>query len=165
MQDFDRQAHRIRKKIKRFDTESLFLELFEYLQSTSKLAKDEGIAAPWLALLAIDWVFELSNQSGFKSAKRSDAHSIVQMLWDIQSIAIGGNAAPIPVQIRALFAPQLKFQGDERKSVFLLLRIKRIIESNPHEARGFKDSFFDCYKVEFDTFYEIAFFLCVISMR
>lgn len=165
MQEFDRQANRIREKIKRFNTESLFLELFKYVQSTTKIAKDGGIAAPWLALLAIDWVFELSSQSGIKRAKASDAHSIVQMLWDIQSIAIGGNAAPIPVQIRALFGPQIKFQGDERKSVFLLLRVKKIIDSNPHEASGFKDSFFAHHKVEFDTFYEIAFFLCVTSMR
>ena len=165
MLSFDEAAKPIRERIKKLSTVTLFTELIQYLRQTYEIKGTGQIAAPWVVLLAIDWVLELHPYSGKRVATKADVKYILDNIWNTQHIAIGTESAPINVQIRALLAPQIIFQKSSLRMVYFFLRMKKIIDSNPEQGAKFKAKFSDKYLIDFEVFYEIAFTMCVFSMN
>ena len=110
MTSFDDAAKPIRNRIKLFQTASLIGELIKYLQQTPDMKKNGKISAPWIVLLAIDWVLELHPYSGNRLASSKDVQFILNRIWRTQHIAINSETSPFFVQVRALLAPQIIFQ-------------------------------------------------------
>lgn len=164
MTTFEEAAKPIRHRIKLFQTASLIGELIKYLQQTPEMKKSGRISAPWVVLLAIDWVLELHPYSGSRVASSKDVQFILNRIWRTQRIAVNSEASPFSVQVRALLAPQIIFQKNSKSMAFFLLRMNRILDAYSKQGKKFKKSFTEQYKVEFDVFYELAFIMCTSCM-
>ena len=164
MKTFEEAAMPIRSRICKFNTISLFGELISYLQQTPNMKKAGEISAPWVVLLAIDWVLELHPKSGKQTASQKDVQYILNGIWRTQHIAVGVDTSPLSVQIRALLAPQVIFQNNSRDLTYSFLRIKKIIDAAPSNSKKFRNAFKKRYELELEEFYELAFLLCIYCM-
>ena len=164
LENFDNAVRPIRQRIMLFDTVSLFDELLRYLGQTPQMKENGQIAAPWVVLLAIDWVLELHPYSGKVRATQKDVQWVLNSIWRTQHIAVGVDTSPLSVQIRALVAPQILFQKSSRGMIYFFLRMKKIIAADSNQEAAFKSSFRKRHGIEFETFYELAFILCIYCM-
>ncbi|MEO3866687.1 GapS1 family protein [Rheinheimera fenheensis] len=164
LENFDSAVRPIRQKIMLFDTVSLFDELLRYLGQTPEMKENGQIAAPWVVLLAIDWVLELHPYSGKMRATQRDVQWVLNRIWRTQHIAVGVDTSPLSVQIRALVAPQITFQKSSRGMIYFFLRMKKIIAADSNQETTFKSSFRKRHGIEFETFYELTFILCIYCM-
>ncbi|MDX5407648.1 MAG: hypothetical protein LPK11_11520 [Chromatiaceae bacterium] len=165
MATFDNAAKHIRKQISNFETASLIGELIKYLQQTPEMKRKGEISAPWVVLLAIDWVLELHPSSGKYNATQKDVHNILNNIWRTQHIAVDSESSPISVQIRALLAPQVIFQRSAKRMAYFFLRMKKIISADKENSALFEKCFFGRYRLNLETFYEITFIICIYSMN
>lgn len=159
--NFHRDASKIRRLICKYATQSLAHKFFEYLHTPANSPLRVTERRPWVALLALEWCFELSPNASNKQATAEDAIEILNKIWNIQSLSAPFRPEhSYKVQLRALIIPQLRFQQTHRYHSSFLLRNQLILDYHPAGER-LKRKFESVFELPLQEFIEMAFFLMV----
>jgi len=157
---FDKEARKIREQIKKYSAHSLINNLLDYLAQPSQALGEVG-KRPWVALLVLEWTFELTKECGEKIATKRDVLTILNQLWKIQHIPANlDDNRPLEVVLRALIIPQLKIQKPEHYYRLAFVRTYVIIKKYTVSTK-LESKFSEIFGLSLDEYVRIALFLMI----